>query len=206
MGDINYRLEALPVCTPLVVLFFGFLIVRAIRNGSGPQWGWRSIPIRTVTATYIAGVAGFTFFPFQIAYGKLADDMAWYNQINWIPVLTLDVPTAVLNVIMTVPLGVLLPFVSGKITSPRRALAYGAAFSLAIEVAQILGCVLFNNYRGADVNDVFTNALGCLLGYSLLQLTLKLSFPRDVFTRLALPDSVLAREPHSPTRVNTIAV
>jgi hypothetical protein len=62
---------------------------------------------------YFAGVIGFTFFPFQIMYGRYADDIDWTNQINWYLLVTLD-PSAVPNIVMTVPLGILLPLLSGR--------------------------------------------------------------------------------------------
>ncbi|MFJ7071906.1 VanZ family protein [Streptomyces sp. NPDC098781] len=191
MGDVNLRFEAIPVFAPLIALFLAFLALRAARGKAGPRWDWKYVPVRMLTAIYIAGVLGFTFFPFQIMYGKYADHMVWYNQVNWLPLVTLD-SSAIPNVILTVPLGMALPILSGKVTSARRALALGAAFSLAIEVAQVLGCVLFNNYRGADVNDVIVNALGCMLGYWIVRQASKVSFLKDLLQRLALPGSVLA--------------
>ncbi|MEU6657431.1 VanZ family protein [Streptomyces sp. NPDC046821] len=194
MGDVNYRIEALPVFVPLVVALAAFLAVRAMRGTAGPRWGWRFVPIRLVSAVYIAGVLGFTFFPFHIMYGRYADAVVWYDQVNWAFLITLD-PSAVPNVIMTIPLGMLLPLVSGKITSAWRALAFGAVFSLTIEVSQVLGCVLFNNYRGADVNDVLVNALGCVLGYGIVRLAVRTSFLGDMLRRLALPGAALATRP-----------
>ena len=194
MGDVNYRIEAVPAFVPLIALLCAFLAVRAVRGKAGPRWGWRFVPIRIVAAVYMAGVLGFTFFPFQIMYGKYADPIVWYDQINWLFLVTLD-PSAIPNVIMTIPLGILLPMIFGKITSSWRALAWGAVFSLAIEVSQVLGCVLFNNYRGADVNDVLVNALGCVLGYWIVRLAVRVSFLGDVLRRLALPGSVLATGP-----------
>ncbi|MEV5149973.1 VanZ family protein [Streptomyces sp. NPDC052727] len=193
MGDVNYRFEAIPTLAPLVALVCVFLAVRAVL-GNGPRWGWRFIPIRVVTAGYLAGVAGFTFFPFQIMYGKYADHVVWYNQINWYFLISLD-PSAIPNVIMTVPLGILLPLVSGKVISSRRAAAFGAVFSVVIEVSQVLGCVLFNNYRGADVNDVLVNAFGCLLGYWMVRMAIRIPFLGDALRYLALPGSALAIRP-----------
>ncbi|MFE7794240.1 VanZ family protein [Streptomyces sp. NPDC057460] len=194
MGDVNYRFEAVPVFVPLVALLCAFLALRAGRGRAAPRWGWRFVPIRILGALYLAGVLGFTFFPFQVMYGKYADAVTWYNQVNWIPLLTLD-PSAVPNVIMTIPLGMLLPLTTGKITSARWAVVYGAVFSLAIEVSQVLGCVLFNNYRGADVNDVLVNAVGCALGYWIVRGAVTVPFLGDVLRHLALPGSVLADEP-----------
>jgi glycopeptide antibiotics resistance protein len=192
MGDVNYRFEAIPVLGPLLCLVFAFLAVQAIRARAGAGWGWRFVPLRFVTALYLAGVIGFTFFPFQIMYGRYADDIDWTNQINWYLLVTLD-PSAVPNIVMTVPLGILLPLLSGRVTSWRRAAVYGAVFSITIEVSQVLGCVLFNNYRGADVNDVLVNTLGCVIGYGIVRWALTMRFTGDLLRRLVLPASAAAR-------------
>jgi glycopeptide antibiotics resistance protein len=194
MGDVNYRIEAGTVFVPIIALLCAFLAVRAVRGKAGPRWGWRFGLIRIVAAVYIAGVLGFTFFPFHIMYGKYASDVVWYNQVNWGLLVTLD-PSAIPNVIMTIPLGILLPLVFGKITSSWRAVACGAVFSVAIEVSQVLLVVLVNNYRGADVNDVITNSLGCALGYWIVRSVVRISFLGDVLRRLALPGSALATGP-----------
>ncbi|WP_392757304.1 VanZ family protein [Streptomyces sp. LN590] len=191
MGDVNYRFEAGTVFVPLIALLCAFLAVRALRGKAGPRWGWRFVPIRIVAAVYIAGVLGLTLFPFHIMYGKWADAGMWYDQINWLFLVTLD-PSAIPNTILTVPLGILLPLMFGKITSTRRAVAYGAVFSLAIEVSQVLCVALFNNYRQADVNDLLVNTFGCVLGYWIVRLAVRVSFLGHVLRRFALPGSVLA--------------
>jgi hypothetical protein len=211
MGDVNYRIEAWPVFVPLLVVFCGFLAVRAMRGRAGPRWSWRFVPIRVVAAVYIAGVLGFTLFPFHIMYGKYAAGGAWYDSVsaNLLELLSPD-PSIALNVIMTIPLGMLLPLVFGGIASSWRAVACGAVFSIAIEASQLLLAVLDNNYRGADVNDVIVNSLGCVLGYWVVRLAVRVSFLGDMLRRLALPGSVLAtpagsrhsgrhREPKTPS-------
>ncbi|MFJ7497991.1 VanZ family protein [Streptomyces sp. NPDC097727] len=199
MGNVYYRFEAVPVLAPLIALLCVFLAVRAVRGNAGPQWGWRFVPIRLVAAVYVAGVIAVTHFPFVISYGKYADHMPWTSQVSWVLLINMD-PSAIPNIIMTVPMGILLPLVTKKITSWWRALAFGAVVSLAIEVSQVLGCVLFHNYRGADVNDVIVNALGCLLGYWTVRLAVKISFLGNPLRHLALPGSVLATGPGSVKR------
>lgn len=196
MGDVNLRFEALPVFVPLVAAFCVLLAVRALRGKGGAGWGWRYVPIRVVTAVYLAGVLGLTFFPFQIMYGRYADGIVWYDQINWLLLISLD-PSAVPNVVMTIPLGMLLPLLSGRVTSWRRAAVAGAVFSFTIEVSQVLGCVVFNNYRGADVNDVLVNTLGCVLGYAIVRWAAGTSLLEDLVRRCALPGSALAAEPRA---------
>ncbi|MFI8007056.1 VanZ family protein [Streptomyces sp. NPDC086010] len=188
MVDVNIRLEPLPVLGPLLVVFCLILAIRALRAGGRGRWSWRYTPVRVFTAAYLAGVIAFTFFPFQILYGRYANEIVWFNQINWVPLVTLD-PSAAPNVIMTIPLGVALPLVSKRVTTWRRALLAGAVFSLMIETSQVLGCVLFNNYRGADINDVLVNSLGCVLGYVTIRAAVTLRPLGNLADHYALPES-----------------
>lgn len=72
----------------------------------------------------------------------------------------------ILNVIMTVPFGLLLPICrrcAGKKCTLLRCLLLTFALSLAIELLQ----PLLSSARRSDITDVITNTLGGLLGYLL---------------------------------------
>lgn len=66
-----------------------------------------------------------------------------------------------MNVLMTVPLGVLLPLVWGRYQTFRRTLSAGFCTSLMIEILQLF-C-----FRATDVDDLIFNTLGTCLGYFL---------------------------------------
>ncbi len=75
----------------------------------------------------------------------------------------------VLNVVMTVPFGVLYPLshrAAGKPCSLLRCLLATLALSLTIELLQ----PLINADRSADSTDLITNTIGGLLGYALYAL------------------------------------
>ncbi|MGI6345192.1 MAG: VanZ family protein [Bacillota bacterium] len=67
----------------------------------------------------------------------------------------------ILNVIMMMPFGVLLPLV--KKQSLLSCLFWTFLFSLGIELTQ----PLVNGFRAADITDLITNTIGGLLGYLL---------------------------------------
>lgn len=88
---------------------------------------------------------------------------AWngWSAKGWLNVL--------LNVAMFAPLGVLLPLLSRRFEKWYWTLALSFGATLAIEVNQYLTCVgLF------DVDDLFCNTLGAMLGYCLVMVILKL--------------------------------
>ncbi len=66
----------------------------------------------------------------------------------------------VLNVIMMIPFGFLLPITNKKINF-KKIILYTFLFSLCIELLQ----PLINGVRSADVTDLITNTLGGIIGY-----------------------------------------
>lgn len=72
-----------------------------------------------------------------------------------------DIRNSILNVILFIPLGFLVPLFCGKFRSTRQVLLMGLACSLFIEFAQMF------TYRLSDVNDLLTNTIGTWLGYGI---------------------------------------
>ena len=65
----------------------------------------------------------------------------------------------ILNIVLFVPIGILLPFLLNKKVSLEIALVYGVVFSSIIEVLQLVTC------RGlCEFDDIFHNSLGCMIG------------------------------------------
>lgn len=89
--------------------------------------------------TYIRAELNLNLIPFA---GILAD---WKNSI--------------LNVLLFVPLGIMLPLLWSNFNNPLKTVLFGFAMSLAIELLQIL------TFRATDINDLITNTLGTYIGY-----------------------------------------
>lgn len=65
----------------------------------------------------------------------------------------------ILNCILLIPMGMLLPFAAGRYVRPSRAFAVGFFVSAVIEVSQLIWC------RGwFEWDDMMHNALGCMVG------------------------------------------
>lgn len=90
--------------------------------------------------------------------------------IQWIPFS--EVPQGlpgslvqpVLNAVLFVPLGILLPTLWDNYRIWWRTLLFGGGLSLCIELLQLF------NFRTTDVDDLICNALGTLLGWGLFRL------------------------------------
>lgn len=91
------------------------------------------------------------------------------TNVNLIPLVTLtllDVKTSILNILMLLPFGFGLPFISDL--RFKRAIIVGFIFSVAIEFLQLItGFMANTTFRVADINDLVFNTLGVAIGYIL---------------------------------------
>lgn len=74
----------------------------------------------------------------------------------------------VLNIIMCMPLGFLLPLTFKECRKCKRTVFMGAIFSILIEFTQIF------NFRATDVDDLMTNICGTLIGYLIWRVFAKM--------------------------------
>ena len=81
------------------------------------------------------------------------------EEINLIPFNSEGIRTYILNIIMFMPLGFLLPLIWEKFRNFVKVFYTGLGFSLAIEICQLF------NHRATDIDDLMMNSLGAVLGY-----------------------------------------
>lgn len=91
---------------------------------------------------------------------------------NLIPFVDITTNTIqyVLNIVLFLPVGLLLPLLHHKFQKPISCLRFGFFFSLAIEMMQLF------SFRATDIDDLLMNTLGTALGFMLFLLLKKL-FP-----------------------------
>ena len=118
-----------------------------------------------VFATYLAAVYLFVGMP-------TLQFMRFDLSLTLTPFLPMiaDFKNTILNIILFIPLGIMLPFLWKKYNSLRATLIFGFCMSLAIELLQIL------TYRATDINDLIANAVGAVLGYFVFR-TISCVFP-----------------------------
>ena len=95
--------------------------------------------------------------------------------LNIIPFMGMisDFKNSVLNVMLFVPLGFLLPVLWTRFRNLKSCLLFGFGVSLTIELLQIL------TFRATDINDLITNVFGAWLGYILARPVIKKSSIND---------------------------
>ena len=105
------------------------------------------------------------FMPHLMLNGQTAGE-----SLNLIPLITLtpeDLKTSLLNILLLVPFGFGLPFITNF--RMKEIVIFGALFSIAIELLQfVTGFMAKITFRVADINDVLFNTLGAAIGYMLL--------------------------------------
>ena len=122
--------------------------------------------VNTMMYVYISFVLYFTVMPIIVSLPFIFNHP--YEPINLIPFIDVIggrgdfLRQVVLNVIMMIPFGFLLPITDQKYSFGKTIL-YAFIFSLCIELLQ----PLINGIRSADITDLITNTLGCMIGYGL---------------------------------------
>lgn len=149
--------EAMIAAVPLIPLFW-------VLNDHKFHDMKRSI-LYLCFAVYIAAMYAAVGLP-DITYYRYSP------RFNWKPFLYMFSAweTTLLNVLLFLPLGLLLPILWKTFKSPVRTILLGFTLSLAVELLQIF------TYRATDVNDLITNTFGTILGYLMGIITLK-AFP-----------------------------
>jgi glycopeptide antibiotics resistance protein len=131
----------------------------------------------TVFYLYIAMVLFVTIMPFELSITIQTDSLADYIHTTPFADVRLNRPGALreclLNVVMTMPFGFLLPWLKKK--SNVITIAFSTLlFSACIETIQLYYCLqhAFHS-RSCDVTDLITNTIGGILGYLCYRLIKK---------------------------------
>ena len=130
----------------------------------------------TIFYIYIVKVLDYTVIQFQsliilkhFTPNLILHGVAAGKSLNLIPLITLtpkDLTTSLLNILLMIPFGFGLPFVTDY--RMKRVVVAGALFSIVIELLQLItGLMAHITFRIADINDVIFNTIGVVIGYIL---------------------------------------
>lgn len=153
--------EILSALIPFLVVL---VIFRRTQKKKGVFYTQYSFLAMIVFAVYMVGVYHFTGA--GTIYDGLMYQFEWrQDQFNWIPFSnSIDVVAYVLNVVLFVPLGLLVPIIWKKMNKLSNLLATGFLFTILIEASQLL------NNRRTDIDDILLNVLGAVVGFGLFRL------------------------------------
>jgi glycopeptide antibiotics resistance protein len=134
----------------------------------------------TIFLLYAASVIAVTIFPIRVRPAAYWTGEPWWTVLRWIP-FEVDAPSFVLNIIMFLPLGLLLPLLTPALDTMRRLALVAVSASLAIEVTQFVLGIAVGSRRTVDVNDLIANTAGALLGLLILRLAVPSPLHRAAF-------------------------
>ncbi|WP_369345647.1 VanZ family protein [Caldalkalibacillus mannanilyticus] len=114
-------------------------------------------------------VINYTQFPIITDLDPLYHSLS--NSVNLVPNNPFtDINRAIiLNVLLTIPFGFLLPFL--KSVNFKKIGIYGIVLTLSIESLQLIVYLLLGAHnRFIDINDIFSNFIGVICGYFLFKI------------------------------------
>lgn len=135
-------------------------IMLILRYAIFKQYSFKEVALIFVYAVYLSAV--FSAVGIPTINGLIVD-----IDFNFVPLIDIVnspvsyLKNTILNIILFVPLGFLLPTVWSEYRSGKKILFTGLGISLIIEILQIF------TFRLTDVDDLITNTVGTILGYWL---------------------------------------
>ena len=130
----------------------------------------------TLFYIYLVKVLDYTLFQFQSLIllkffmpNLMLQGQTDGNSLNLIPLMTLtsqDLKTSLLNILLFMPFGFGLPFISKF--RIKKIIMIGMLASIGIEFMQLItGLLAQITFRIADINDLIFNTIGVATGYVL---------------------------------------
>jgi glycopeptide antibiotics resistance protein len=160
------------ICTIFLCFLFQILIFRKIAHKSRVNLSFLHYLGVGVFLVYLLIVYRVTGMGTIWDIGRYETLIRWH-QIHLYPFhnLQYDLPFILLNIIMTIPLGFLLPTIWPEFRKLSKVAFTGFCLSMTIELSQLL------NNRGTSVEDLLMNTLGAIIGYLLFAIHYKLFHP-----------------------------
>ena len=152
------------ILSALIPFLIVLVLFRNTEKKKGVSYTRYSFIAMVVFAVYMVGVYHFTGA--GTIYDGLMYQFEWrQDQFNWIPFSNkIDVLAYILNVVLFIPLGLLVPAIWEKMNKFSNLLANGFLFTILIEASQLL------NNRRTDIDDILLNVLGAVVGFGLFKL------------------------------------
>lgn len=123
--------------------------------------------INTIMYIYLSFILYLTLMPILVSLPFIFNHP--YELMNLVPLVDVTsgrgdfIRQVVLNIVMTIPFGFLLPLVREKKINLLNVIFYTFLLSLGIEILQ----PFINGVRSSDITDIITNVTGGMIGYIL---------------------------------------
>ena len=174
----NYIILGLKILIPVAIIFFivyGLIYKKMIKGTKTINKS--KILLCAISICYIVIVIGATFFSRQSTetyndtfnLNLFSSYREAYHDIGVSVLNNILVRNLILNIMLFIPLGFLLPLYSDKLKKMYIVVPIGLLATLMIEFTQH-----FNGYGTFEIDDVFNNTLGTFLGYCCFMIFFKI--------------------------------
>lgn len=174
----NYIILALKILTPILIIFLigYFLVYKKILKGT-KTIKKSQILLYSIFLCYVVVVIGATFLgrtPSESNNVKMnlnlfSSYVEAYHDIGVVLLNNVLLRNLILNIMLFIPLGFLLPMCSEKLKKMYIIVPIGLLATLTIEFTQH-----FNGYGIFEIDDAFNNTMGTLLGYCIFMIFYRL--------------------------------
>ena len=125
---------------------------------------------------YFVCLTNYTIFPIDfLMASEFSQLVNFLNNINLIPIpftnqLNIISKHIILNIIMSIPFGIIICLISKKRLTLKKTIFIGLFYGTAIEIIQLsIGICIKYLYRSIDINDIIFNTIGTIIGYLLFK-------------------------------------
>ncbi|WP_078551686.1 VanZ family protein [Bacillus alkalicellulosilyticus] len=182
--SIMFSIESWYVLVPMFI--GGVILLMKWRKEKESPISFQQYVVVISFGIYLLSVIHLVFFPIDVNIGDYANQTPWYKTINFIPVLTIDVFTFLLNILMLVPFGMYIPFLKSSVTSVKTVAKYGFMLSLSFEVLQMVIRITLGSGRSSDINDLLANTAGAVIGFLIIKAMLSYRPLKRMFIQFQL--------------------
>lgn len=174
----NYIILAIKVLIPILAIFLigYFLVYKKLLKGT-KTIKKSQILLYAVSICYVVIVIGATFFsrmPSETYNDRMnlnlfSSYVEAYHDIGVVLLNNVLLRNLILNIMLFIPLGFLLPMYSDKLKKMYIVVSIGLLATLTIEFTQH-----FNDYGTFEIDDALNNTIGTLLGYCIFMIFYRL--------------------------------
>lgn len=142
---------------PAVVIYIVFLLILVITKNKRTLCEHLLYVKEFIFLVYVWSVGFITgiFVPGNWSFEPMLS-------FNYVPFTNESLEMILLNVLMMIPMGILLPMVFTRMNGWKKMLLAAVLIPMIIEIIQ-----MFFVGRCADIDDIITNFAGCMLGYGM---------------------------------------
>ncbi|MFA6735531.1 MAG: VanZ family protein, partial [Saccharofermentanales bacterium] len=152
-----------------IFLLFWFILYKRILKGT-KDLPKKKVVLALISICYMSLIIGIVFIRQSSSYHSVNLHLFRSYREAWNTFSVYEWTNLVLNILIFVPLGFLLPLWSDKLRKLWKVILISVSISAAIE------CIQYITHHGVfDIDDIFNNSTGSLIGYGFVMIILTIT-------------------------------